>query len=351
MEDFGDMDYYSGPAYIPCGRIQEALDSRVTLIPGRGLPPDATMHQVVEAEYMLPDEYDWLIMDPSDYYIRVQCPRTTGLLEPFKKLPPLRHLQGVSWVDAMTDPEIRQTFQTLMNLADEYAAWKNANREIGDYLLSHGYPSFRGGVMAGAPFDIFADLLRGTRGISLDMRRQPEKLHEAMEAWLKLFLKQIKNYPMTECPVCIMPLHKGDDTFMSDQQFEEFYWPYLRRTFMAMIEEGLVPMPFAEGRFTRRLRQIADTPKSAVIWYFDQTDMAQAKKILGDICCIAGNVPTSVVMTATPQEVKEHCRRLIETCAPGGGYILTGGAQIDKCNFPNLKAMMEAAYEYGVYGK
>ena len=64
-----------------------------------------------------------------------------------------------------------------------------------------------------------------------------------------------------------------------------------------------------------------------------------------------GNVPTSVVMTNKPRTVKEYCRKLIETCAPGGGYILAGGASIDKGNMPNLKAMMDAAYEYGVYKK
>jgi uroporphyrinogen-III decarboxylase len=79
--------------------------------------------------------------------------------------------------------------------------------------------------------------------------------------------------------------------------------------------------------------------------------MAQAKKILGNVSCIVGNVPTSVVITARPELVKETCRKLIETCAPGGGYILAGGASIDKGNIPNLKAMMAAAYEYGVYKK
>ena len=146
-----------------------------------------------------------------------------------------------------------------------------------------------------------------------------------------------------------MPLHKGDDTFMSDKQFETFYWPYLRRLFLAMIDEGLVPMPFAEGRYTNRLKQITDTPRSGVVWYFDQTDMTEAKKILGNVSCIVGNVPTSIVKTATPGQVKDICHKLIETCAPGGGYILAGGASIDKGRIENLKAMMEAAYEYGIY--
>ena len=171
-----------------------------------------------------------------------------------------------------------------------------------------------------------------------------------MEYYLNLGIEtSVKNFPMTACPICMMPLHKGDDTFMSDKQFEEFYWPYLRRLFLAMIHEGLVPMPFAEGRYTNRLKQIADTPRSGVVWYFDQTDMKEAKKVLGNVCCIAGNVPTSVVIKGTVGEVKEYCRRLIEECAPGGGYILAGGASIDNGKFENLKAMMDAAKEYGKY--
>ena len=353
MDDFGDMDTFSGPGLIPSGKITEALDSKTAKWPGIGLPMDASMNQFVEGEYMNSDEYDLLMMDPSDYYIRVTLPRTTGLFESFEKLPPLRSLRGAAWVDVLADPDIRKTFQTLMDLAGEYKQWQATVEEIRDIAISRGYASLRGGgPMAGSPFDHFADALRGTQGIVMDMYRQPQKLHEAMEYWLDMSINTaVKDFPMTDCPVCMMPLHKGDDTFMSDKQFETFYWPHLRKVFMAMIEEGLVPMPFAEGRYNNRLKQIADTPKSGVVWYFDQTDMAEAKRILGNVSCIVGNVPTSLVMTGTPEEVKENCRQLIETCAPGGGYILAGGASIDKGNMENLRAMMESAYEYGVYKK
>ena len=85
------------------------------------------------------------------------------------------------------------------------------------------------------------------------------------------------------------------------------------------------------------------------MWYFEVMDMAKAKKILGDVSCIAGNVPASLLVTSTPEIVKEACRKLIETCAPGGGYILTGGASASEVKAENLSAMMEAALEYGVY--
>jgi uroporphyrinogen-III decarboxylase len=108
-------------------------------------------------------------------------------------------------------------------------------------------------------------------------------------------------------------------------------------------------MLFAEGRYNRRLEYIKDFPKGWVMWQFDQTDMANAKKIVGGNCCISGNVPSSLMCTGTPQAVKEYCRQLIETCAPGGGYILSGGCSATETNAENLRAMMQAAREYGTY--
>jgi uroporphyrinogen-III decarboxylase len=105
----------------------------------------------------------------------------------------------------------------------------------------------------------------------------------------------------------------------------------------------------AEGAYNRRLEYISDMPKSACVWMFDQTNMANAKKTVGKVACIAGNVPVSVAYTQTEKEMKEWCRKLIETCAPGGGYILTGGATFDKAKPENMRAMMAAAKEYGKY--
>jgi uroporphyrinogen-III decarboxylase len=152
-------------------------------------------------------------------------------------------------------------------------------------------------------------------------------------------------------PVMIFTLHKGPGGFMSNKQFEKFYWPSLYRVMMSLIEEGLVPMLFAEGDYMPRLDVIKDMPRGTVIWHFETVDMAKAKEIVGKDNCIAGNLPTSVLCTGTPQLTKERCRELIEICAPGGGYILTGAAGIDQGDPENLRAMTAAAKEYGVYRK
>jgi uroporphyrinogen-III decarboxylase len=123
----------------------------------------------------------------------------------------------------------------------------------------------------------------------------------------------------------------------------------LKKVLDALINAGIMVSLFAEGRYNRRLEYIKDFPKGWVQWQFDQTDMAEAKKIVGNTCCIAGNVPSSIILTGTARDVKEYCRKLIETCAPGGGYILSGGASATEARPENLRAFMAAAKEYGMY--
>ena len=98
-----------------------------------------------------------------------------------------------------------------------------------------------------------------------------------------------------------------------------------------------------------RLNIIKDLPRSSVVWTMEKTDMFKAKDILRDSACISGNVLASQLYTLNPKQIKEYCRKLIEYCAPGGGYILSLGSGIDKCDPANLHAIIEAAREYGVY--
>ncbi|MCJ7605836.1 MAG: hypothetical protein MUO19_07385 [Dehalococcoidales bacterium] len=352
MNDFPEMDTYTGPALVSPGKIMEAMQLKTQKWPGYGLPENATFHQFIEGEYMQADEYDEYLNNAADYQLRKNLPRTAGLFAPFENLPPVRMLgQAMSWVGLFTNPEMRTLFQTLMDLAPELEAWQKVVRDVSDEVLAAGYPNMRGmGGGGGAPFDLLADMLRGTHGIIMDIYRQPKKIIEAMEQALPAAIEAMKRgADMSNSPVIFIPLHKGDDVFMSDAQFEKFYWPTFQKLLLAMIDEGLVPMPFAEGKFNNRLKQIADMPRSGVLWYFDQTDMKEAKKVLGDVSCIAGNTPSSLMVTGRPEQVKENCRQLIEDCAPGGGFILTGGAGIDKGDPDNFRAMMQAAIEYGTF--
>jgi uroporphyrinogen-III decarboxylase len=155
---------------------------------------------------------------------------------------------------------------------------------------------------------------------------------------------------MSRSPVVFVPTHKGADAFMSVKQFEKFYWPTFRKLLLGVVNEGCVPMMVLDGSYNEeRLKIISELPKSSVVWTMEKTDMAMAKKILGNSACIAGNVTAAQLYTKTPQEITDYVRYLIDTCAPGGGYILSLGSGIDRCDPANLQAVVEAGRKYGVY--
>jgi hypothetical protein len=346
-----DSDTFDGTLFFQAP-VSDILDSRTMKWAGHGLPDDShSAYQYVEGEYMKADEYDIFMKDPLDFQLRYYLPRTMGIFKPFADVPSFSSYEGLPYrLMAMSqDPRFQKFMKAIQEAGKHASVLQKADYETSQAAYAKGFPAFRGGL-AVAPFDAFADNLRGTRGMVMDMYRQPEKIHEAMEFVLPQLLNgAVSMADMTDCPVIMMPLHKGDDTFMSNKQFETFYWPTFKRLLLGMAEEGLIPFPVAEGAYNNRLEYISDMPKSAVIWMFDQTDMANAKKTVGKVSCIAGNVPTSVAYTGTAKEMKEYCRRLIETCAPGGGYILSGGSTFDMAKPENIHAMMDAAKEYGVY--
>jgi hypothetical protein len=346
-----ETDSMISPGMVLPGKVYDLLDYKLYSWPGHNLSESATGIQFVEGEYMMEDEYDLLISDPSDFWLRVYIPRVFGAFESFKMLSPLTSIiEGpAGWFMPFARPDLRAAAQTLIDVGEELARWTQVIGEFNRWAMAEGYPAGRM-VFAKAPFDTIGDTLRGTKGIVRDMFKRPDQLLEAIDVVTDFTIRQtVAQANVMKATSALFPLHKGADGFMSPAQFELFYWPSLRKVAEGLIREGIRPDLFAEGSYTTRLETVNEFPKGAVSWIFDRTDMAAAKKILGDRCCIAGNVPTSLVVTGSYKETKEYCRKLIEVCAPGGGFILAGGAHCDQGNPDNLRAMMDAAKEYGKY--
>ena len=348
LKDF-ESDSFASPMMIPSARAMEIIGMQNLKWPGHGLPDHATMLQFVEGEYMKADEYDLLLDDPSDFCLRRYLPRSLGALASFENFEPTQFILGMAqkFLNPAIFPAVRDAYKAIIDHGEENARWIGHLMGFNHEAMAAGYPSLFGG-QAHAPFDILADTMRGTKGVILDMYRQPEKLLAAIEKVTPMNINcGVAGANMTGNPIIFFALHKGDETFMSNKQYEKFYWPSFRKVIIGLIEEGLTPFLFAEGRYGCRLDIIKDLPRGKVVWHFDRTDMVEAKKILGDNACIAGNVPASLLCTGTAKEVKEYCRKLIDVCGEEGGFILTGGASIDRGPAENLHAMTEAVMEYG----
>ncbi len=349
-----ELESFTLPASMLTGQFMETLDYKLYLWPGHGLPDNAGGWQYIEGEYMLADEYDDLIRDPSDFWLRKYLPRVMGAFQPFRLFQPFTTIienVHLATLAPFARPQVKDMLQTFIKAGE---IWAQAGAAIAPYL---GIGPSRGfvGPAAGfcfAPFDVLGDTLRGTANIMNDMFRRPQELLAALDVIAETTIYNVLNGPgIDNACLVVYPLHKGADGWMSQSQFDTFYWPSLKKVMDTFIKEGLIQSLFAEGSYNTRLNSIHQFPKGTVTWYFDQTDMAKAKQFLGKDYCIQGNVPSSLLVTGEPAAVKDYCRRVIETCAPGGGYILAPGAHPENPRLENLKAMVEAVNEYGYYRK
>jgi len=345
-------DVHSGIGIASSGRVFDILDYKLDAWPGHGVSPNHT-YQCLEAEYMMADEYDALIQDPSYFFTATYLPRIFGSLQGFKMLPNLSTMQELPFVGPNVIPfglpDVQAAYKALFEAGEEALRWAGVVGAFNNEMAALGFPGAAGGFSK-VPFDVIGDTLRGTRGIMVDLYRQPDKVIEAMEALTPLMINMgISATKMAGNPMVMIPLHKGADGFLSDAQFKKFYWPHFRKLLIGLIDEGCIPFSFVEGGYNSRLEVIRDIPKGATFWTFDTTDMARAKATVGKVACIGGNVPTDLLAVGTPQQVKEYVKNLIDTCAPGGGYMVANGVAADNVKPENMKVMIDFAKEYGVY--
>ena len=347
-----EPDYYVSPALVMHGPLLDKLGYKLYKWPGHNVP-DSSPYQCIEQDYMKPEDYEALIDDPSDFWLRTYLPRICDILAPFQFIPPIT---GMVELPAMGPhliplglPEMQKALQVLSEVGRTALQWAE---HIGAFEMDAQGNGFVNGVggFTKAPFDVIGDTLRGTNGIIMDMYRIPDLLLKALQRLTPLMIKLGLGGPMQSGnPIVFIPLHKGADGFMSDEQFRTFYWPTLKEVILGLIKEGCIPLLFAEGGYNSRLQHIKDLPKGHCIWLFDRTDMAKAKEVLGGTSCIAGNIPVSKILSGTPEQVKEACKGLIDVAGKNGGYIMSCGCSMDQGKADTLHAMIDFTKEYGVY--
>lgn len=337
------------PNIFAFGQTLENLEYKPMLWPGHGVDPNATF-QYLDDKFMEADEYDDYILDPTRFYLKKYLPRVAGkykFLEKFPDFSASAEWDLIGAVSAFGDPEVQEGFKHLFEVGNQMLAVKQKVGGFVQEMENEGLPSIFGGFCK-SPYDLFVDLLRGSKAGMIDMFRNKDKLLEAMEKASALLLENaIAQTKATGNRYVFIPLHWGLDGFMSEEQFKTFYWPQLRAVMMKLIEHDLVPCPLWEGNCSSRLEIIADIPAGKCIYGFEATDVIRAKEVLGGTVCVRGNVPASILNTGTADDVDAYCRNLIEKAGKDGGFILDGAVGIpDEAKPENVAAMFESVKKY-----
>lgn len=344
------------PSAVLSSQTLDSVGIKQLRWPGNGVADDAPF-QFVEAEYLREDEYDAFLADPNGFTIATLLPRIAegfaGLgdlpLPPPYWLGNCYHLAG-PLASMLGAAPIRKALQSLLDLADAGSAQDHALAAHVGRMAALGYPF--GYISTGVPaFDMVSDFLRGLRGGSLDLYRNPDKLLSAVGLMQPVVIGlSIAGAKMSGNPRVFIPMHRGADNFMNEEAFEKFYWPTFKAFIETLVAAGLTPVPFFEGHYDSRLKYLAQLPPGKIAAHFDHIDRKKFKDICGDVMCFWGNIPASLLCTGTPQQVKDEVKRLIDLFADTGALIIDGNQGIpDEAKPQNVLALREAADEYGVY--
>ncbi len=345
-------DLYTPVMLNSCfGNVIEAMGYRQLQWPGHGVG-DNRPFQYLDREYMSAEEYDDFLFDPTGFYLSKYLPR---VCEAYAGLEPLAGLTGSFYVGtcfaaaAFADPGIGAAVSRLGAASAAALSHFGAHAQLDRRMRALGFPASFGTVTV-APYDVIADYFRGAKGMMTDLRRHPEKLLQALEKMATLIIRStLAMAAQSDNPLVFIPVHWAPDNFMSQQQFERFWWPSYARLQNALIEAGLVPMPMWESDCTRRLEFLREhTPPGKCVYWFERTDMIRAFEVLGDVVALRGGLGGSLLSTGTPEEVDGEVRRLAERVFHQGGRLILDGAfgVPDGAPVQNIRAMCEAARRY-----
>ena len=345
-----ETDLFWSPAGYP-SNMMEVLGTSYINWPGatKNLSLDSGF-QITDQEFMSFEEYDELIENPAHFFMTKVFPRKHAKLKGLEKLSfnnvvEFGHFASMA---VFADPEVRATLLTLMHAGDEALKWLSATQELCKIALDNETPL--GCIVGqGAPYDMLADNIRGFLNVPMDKLEHPEKVLAAIDVMTRIGVRNVDGIKAAGLKYCFMPLHGGTDDFMSDEDYKKFYWPSLRKVIERQLELGITPYILFEGKYNTRLDAIRDIPPGKAIYMFEQVDIVQAKKDLGDVACVAGNLSSTLLAFGKKEEIVDATKRMIDECAPGGGFIMDCFIVLENFKHENMDAWFEATMEHGKY--
>lgn len=203
------------------------------------------------------------------------------------------------------------------------------------------------------PVDIIS-FLRSFNKFLIDIIEIPEKIVMACEATENELLKtldlQFKVFRRKDTvQMCLFGFSRISTNHISPKKFDMF-WPHIKRISEYIIKNGFIVQYHLDNDYTDVLEYFTEFPKGKIMFHLDTTDIFKAKEILGDRACLMGNIPPQITGLGTVKEITDYCKKQIEGCMEGGGYMLGSSCVLpDEIPAVNLKAMKDSVMKYGFY--
>jgi hypothetical protein len=316
--------------------LTQAIGLKYYAVPGVDLPVNTGFQYKEpkpEEAFMRADEYDELIRDPTGFLFNVWLPRVSADVRAMGQTTSYRN--NLSFVKGG---------MAMLSYFNGFGA------QIERMRKESGTVSAISGILK-APLDILADKLRGYVGLVMDILERPAKVLAACEALMPHLTAVALSGadPSKNVPVSIW-MHRGCVPFISHQHFSQLYWPTLKPIIQEIWAKGHQVLFYAEGDWNAHLKTFAELPEKSIVYHVDKADIFEAHRVLGHKFCLSGGIPNFLLSYGTPDQVRAHCKKVIDGVAKDGGYVMDASAICqDDTKVENMRALTDFTREYGVY--
>ncbi|MFZ7134093.1 MAG: uroporphyrinogen decarboxylase family protein [Eubacteriales bacterium] len=290
---------------------------------------EGTVLEHLDKTFMNDSDYPEFLKDPMSYLINVELAR---------KYPSL----------SKTYPENKEALLNAAQNLLEYAA--RTERRMLHAKDDLELPVLENGVFLMPGIDFLFSYLRGFKGLA-DMRRRPDDVLKACQ-----MITDIMLYPYVAsqgeskdsfafAPALFTP-------YLAREQFEKIVWPDYKKLIEEYHRLGGRTFLMMEGKWGHVYDLLIDLPKGSVVAHVEKDDIFDLKKKVGSKVCVAGGIDIYDLRYSSKQECIDKVKRVIDECAPGGGYMFAPNQTLitkEDVNPDNLRAVNEFVKEYGVY--
>jgi uroporphyrinogen decarboxylase len=188
-----------------------------------------------------------------------------------------------------------------------------------------------------------------------------------MDAWLELLLsgpaevrdellgkcslffqKEVAAYRAAGANVLIYSTPFGAPSFLGMKGFKAFALPWMKRDLEPGGIGGIVYY-CGMAPFNSVIEQVLEELQIGAYYISPLADLGEAKAILGARGLTCGVVDDIKLIGWTPGQTRAEVQRLCEIGKPGGHFLLGTGVMPQAVPEANIRAMIEAAFEFGSY--
>lgn len=189
-----------------------------------------------------------------------------------------------------------------------------------------------------------------------DFIDEPDFMQEIHEYWMEWALAYLAANLKAKPDEIMLGGSSASLSVSSPSIFRRFELPFIQKASRMCRDAGVISHLHICGRSWKLVELVASETDVDVMEPMEEppggdVDIVEAKRRVGNTLCIKGNINTfDFMMNATPGQVEEKCKRLIDDVAPGGGFVLSTGDQCGRDTpHANLFKMVEVARTYGKY--